>query len=306
MRAFRIAYDGRPFHGFQRQPTVPTVEDAIFDALDALGVFDPETQHRPPGYAAAGRTDAGVSAFGQTIAVECPEWCTPRALNGELPADVRAWAAAAVPEDFHATHDAVRREYVYDLYGPDLDAERAAAAADELRGERDFHNLTPDENGTVRDLSIRIERDGAFLPLRVAADGFPRQLVRRLASLVRGVAAGDRTLADVRRLLGAKALDGPDGVPAAPPEPLVLTDVSYPDVAFERDPEAAASAAEVFETRRREALRRARVTGRLVDGVGADVDDRVEYGGDQVGADGSDKVSDGGDQVGDGGGSGDL
>jgi tRNA pseudouridine38-40 synthase len=25
VRAFRIAYDGRPFSGFQRQPDVPTV-----------------------------------------------------------------------------------------------------------------------------------------------------------------------------------------------------------------------------------------------------------------------------------------
>jgi tRNA pseudouridine38-40 synthase len=248
---------------------VPTVEDAIFDALDALGVFDPTERNRPAGYAAAGRTDAGVSALAQTVAFECPGWCTPRALNGELPGDVRAWAAAEAPEGFHATYDAERREYVYDLYGPALDEERAAAATAELRGEHDFHNLTPDDRGTVRDVSIRIDRDDAFLTLRVAAAGFPRQLVRRLVSVVRGVASGETTLADVDRLLGPAPLDGPDGVPPAPPEPLLLADVSYPSLDFERDLQAAATALDVFKSRRRDALARARVAGRIVDGVGA-------------------------------------
>ncbi|ERH00453.1 MAG: hypothetical protein J07HN6_02073 [Halonotius sp. J07HN6] len=41
MRAFRLAYDGRPFYGFQRQPSVPTVEGALFDALRALSVISP-------------------------------------------------------------------------------------------------------------------------------------------------------------------------------------------------------------------------------------------------------------------------
>jgi len=39
VRAFRVAYDGRPFHGFQRQPDVPTVEDTVLAALRALSVL---------------------------------------------------------------------------------------------------------------------------------------------------------------------------------------------------------------------------------------------------------------------------
>jgi tRNA pseudouridine38-40 synthase len=263
MRAFRLAYDGRPFHGFQRQPTVPTVEGRLFDALDALGVFDPAERDRPSGYAAAGRTDAGVSATAQTVAFECPEWCTPSALNGELPPDIRAWASAPAPAGFHATHDATRRAYAYHLYGPDLDDDRALAAAAALRGEHDFHNLTTDEVGTVRELSVRVTREGRFLRLSVAADGFPRHLVRRVASVVRGVAAGNRSLEWVSRLLGPASMDGPEGVPTATPEPLVLVGVSYPDRCFERDPDAAASAADVFGDRRRSARVRARVFDRL-------------------------------------------
>ncbi|MDS0293926.1 tRNA pseudouridine(38-40) synthase TruA [Halogeometricum luteum] len=270
MRAFRIAYDGRPFYGFQRQPSVPTVENALFDALDRLGAFDAAADRKPPGYAAAGRTDAGVSAFGQTVGFDCPEWCTPRALNAELPADVRAWAAADAPESFHATHDAVRREYVYDRYAPDADPALARRAADALSGEHDFHNLTGDDVGTVRELSVTVEPDGEFLVVHVAAGGFPYELVRRLVSLVHGVAVGERSPDAVEDVLGPEPLTGPDGVPAAPPEPLLLERVVYPDLTFERDPQAAESAAEIFESRRRDGLVRARVTGRIRAGVGGD------------------------------------
>jgi tRNA pseudouridine(38-40) synthase len=76
MDAYRVAYDGRPFHGFQRQPDVATVEDALFDALRNLGVLADDAA-KPAGYAAAGRTDAGVSAVAQTVAFEAPEWLTP-------------------------------------------------------------------------------------------------------------------------------------------------------------------------------------------------------------------------------------
>ncbi|GAD53798.1 tRNA pseudouridine synthase A [Halarchaeum acidiphilum MH1-52-1] len=127
---------------------------------------------KPSGYAAAGRTDAGVSALAQTVALDCPEWLTPRALNAELHDAVWAWAHADVPADFHATHHAVARTYVYHLYAPDADAERAREAARRLSGAHDFRNLTSDDAGTERDLSLTVERDGDFLVLTARAAGF--------------------------------------------------------------------------------------------------------------------------------------
>ena len=50
VRAYRIAYDGQPYHGFQRQPDVPTVEDALLSALRALDVLEAGGD-TPPGYA---------------------------------------------------------------------------------------------------------------------------------------------------------------------------------------------------------------------------------------------------------------
>lgn len=257
MRAFRLAYDGRPFYGFQRQPTVPTVEETVFDALRELGVFSPD-ERRPAGYAAAGRTDRAVSAVAQTIGIESPAWLTPRALNSELPKTVRAWAHADTDE-FHATHDAVVREYTYHLHAPGANGKRAREAVTRLSGEHDFHNLTPDDRNTVRALDGAVERDGDFLTIALRAGGFPRQLVRRVVTLVQSVATG-RSHSTIDRVLGDEALSGPDGIAAAPAAPLVLTGVTYPALDFHVDSEAAASAQAVFESARIEATTRAHVT----------------------------------------------
>ncbi len=263
MRAYRIAYDGRPYHGFQRQPDVPTVEDAILDALRELDVLHGE-QGVPAGYAAAGRTDAGVSAVAQTVGFEAPTWLTPAALNGELPADVRAWASAEASEEFHATHDASAREYTYFLHAPDAPVHRARRALDALAGEHDFHNLTHDETGTVRDLSTELEHDDPFLVLSFRAGGFPRQFVRRAVSLVADVARGD-SFDRIERALAAEPLSGPDGISPAPAYPLVLAAVVYPDLAFDVDEAAAESAREVFEARQVKHATLARVAGTLAD-----------------------------------------
>ena len=265
MRAYRLAYDGTPYRGFQRQPHGETVEDALLDALRALGVVDGADP--PPSYAAAGRTDAGVSALAQTVALEAPDWLTPRALNGELPADVRAWASADAPPEFHATHDARSRTYTYHLHAPGADERLARAACDRLSGEQDFHNLTSDDAGTVRHLRASASRDGPFLVCQFRAGGFPRGFVRRAVRLVGAVATGERPLGFVDRVLAPDPLPGPKGVAAAPPEPLVLLSVVYPGLRFAVDERAAASAREIFGSREATASARARAMGLLADGV---------------------------------------
>ncbi|UWG46536.1 Pseudouridylate synthase [Halanaeroarchaeum sp. HSR-CO] len=268
MRAFRIAYDGRPFHGFQRQPSVPTVEDAIFDALRALEIFEDD---KPPGYSAAGRTDAGVSARAQTVAIRSPDWLSPRALNGELPDSVWAWASADAPDDFHATYDAQWREYRYFLYAPDIDDERARDALAALRGEHDFHNLTPDDENTVRRLRGEIVRDGSYLVVTLRSSGFARELVRRVVSLVRAVGSGAAPVSKVATVLGTEPIDGPEGVPPAPASPLVLRRVAY-DVSFHVDEEAARAARSRFHG----AAVESRTRSKVADAIAAGIDTATE------------------------------
>jgi tRNA pseudouridine38-40 synthase len=264
MRAFRIAYDGTHYHGFQRQPDVETVEGALFRALDRLGVF---TGAKPAGYAAAGRTDRGVSALAQTVGFEVPEWLTPAAFNSELPGHIRAWAMADASSDFHARYDAESREYTYYLHAPTAEISLIRDVLSRLSGTHDFHNLTPEDGRTTRAIfEAHAVREGEFVAITLRADSFLQRLVRRIVSLVSEVAAGTSGPDFVGRVLSEERLSGPEGVASAPPEPLVLTDVEY-DLAFEIDEEAAASAQEVFGTTRVERETGARVAGLIERGV---------------------------------------
>lgn len=228
-RAFRIAYDGTPYHGFQRQPAVPTIENVILDAFTELGIDAIEA-----GYAAAGRTDAGVSAAAQTVAVRVPPWLDPAALNGGLPADVRAWAVADVDPSFHPRYDAIERVYTYHLHAEGIDVERTRAAAASLVGRHDFRDLSAAAEETTRELSrLEIEPEGDFVHITAAAPGFVHQQVRRIVSLLAAVGRRQRTLADVQDVLDPDTrVTGGEGIPPAPPGPLVLTDVQYDAVAF--------------------------------------------------------------------------
>ncbi|MFC7214704.1 tRNA pseudouridine(38-40) synthase TruA [Saliphagus sp. GCM10025334] len=277
MRVYRIAYDGTGYYGFQRQPDVPTVEDAIFDGLRDLEVLGDDP--KPAGYTAAGRTDAGVSALAQTITFEAPDWLTPRALNSALPPDVRAWASVNAPTDFHATHHATRREYTYHLYAPRVDSDVTAEAAvdderfhtalEALSGTHDFHNLTPDEEGTRRSPTLEAQRNGPFLEITVSASGFARELVRRLVSLARAVGRGEEPLEKIDRALEPEPLPGHEGIAPAAPEPLVLSRVEYSNTALEFavDAEAARRSREILETRRIDRLVGARVARQMRDGL---------------------------------------
>jgi tRNA pseudouridine38-40 synthase len=271
-RAYRVAYDGTGYRGFQRQPGGDTVEDALLDGLCRLGVLDgdPEpagnSRPTPPGWAAAGRTDRGVSAVAQTVAFDAPDWLDPRAFCGELPDDVRVWARADAPAGLHATHDARERRYDYHLHAPEADDAAVRAACDRLSGAVDLHNLSADPRGpgTRRELSLSITRQGAYLRLRAVADGFPRESVRRLASLLAAVGAGERDLDFVDRVLADESLPGPEGVPAAAPDPLVLAGVDYGDALdFRVHRAAAATAWTAFERRRVERTTGARVAAQL-------------------------------------------
>lgn len=108
-----LAYDGTPFHGWQVQPGLPTVQGTLSDAIHrTLG-----ERVLPQG---SGRTDTGVHALGQvasfSVAAPIPPDRLHRSLNRCLPNSIRVLAAEAVPPDFHARHSAIRKTYEYRIF----------------------------------------------------------------------------------------------------------------------------------------------------------------------------------------------
>jgi tRNA pseudouridine38-40 synthase len=108
-----LAYDGADFHGWQIQPGQPTVQGLLSDVLRQL------TQERVV-VQGAGRTDAGVHAWGQVASFKTSSEMSParlaRGLNALLPPTVRVRDAQEVSSDFHARWDALAKTYVYRIY----------------------------------------------------------------------------------------------------------------------------------------------------------------------------------------------
>jgi len=111
--ALLLEYDGGGYRGLQWQREERnTVQERVEEACAKLGV--PEA-----GFVAAGRTDTGVHAVGQVVAVNLPAKFEERriglALNSLLPMDIRVRKAAFCAPDFSPRHDAVMRTYIYRL-----------------------------------------------------------------------------------------------------------------------------------------------------------------------------------------------
>src|SRR5512142_727499 len=100
MRRIRItlAYDGGPFHGWQVQPGLATVQGTLEEILSGM-------EGRPVHVAGSGRTDAGVHALEQVAAFSIenpiPLANLRRAVNRLLPHAVRVLSAEEVHHDFH-------------------------------------------------------------------------------------------------------------------------------------------------------------------------------------------------------------
>lgn len=219
--ALKIAYDGTRFHGYARQPNVRTVESEVLRSLRRAGlVEDPQAAR----FEGASRTDRGVSALGNVIALDSPRG--PEAAVGAFNAeaeDVVAWAGAVVAADFRA-RDARERWYRY-LVDGDLDTARLRRALTEFRGTHDLRNFV--RGGTpavLRIDSATVVRDPPFLAIDLRAPRFAWNLVRRIISATLAYERGEARLHDIRALVAGRAT-GDLGLAA--PEPLTLMDVRY-------------------------------------------------------------------------------
>lgn len=221
--AFKIAYFGENFFGSQFQPGLRTVEGEVRKALQDLGIDS------KPRF--AGRTDAGVSAFGQVFAIESEKELLPRILNSALPSDITAWAFKRVESNFNP-RKATSRTYVYVFLDEDYDLENMKRAVELLKGTHDFSNFTRGWRGGKRHVfNANIKKEGDFLIFEIEANAFTYNMVRCIATALRFVGMGK----DVRwfeKML--KPEDHRERVPPAQPEGLILKDVKY-DFDFEVD-----------------------------------------------------------------------
>jgi tRNA pseudouridine38-40 synthase len=220
MRRIRIylAYDGGPFHGWQVQPGLPTIQGILEEIVSGM-------EGKPVHVAGSGRTDAGVHALAQVAAFSIenpiPVDNLRRAVNRLLPPAIRVLSAEEAQADFHPRFDAVAKTYEYRMFRDEvcspfewpyvyhhpypLDEERMAKLARVFEGEHDF---TPFAASDVRDaegkskvrtiFSSTVERTPQRLVYRVRGSGFLKHMVRNIVGTL--IEAGRGNIADLNSI----------------------------------------------------------------------------------------------------------
>ena len=252
--AIRLAYDGGPFRGFQSQPGLPTVQEALQRSLAECGI---------DGHViVAARTDAGVHALAQVVsfstALDLDLEALRRKLNRSLPPAILCLEARAVPRSFHARASAISRKYVYLVGAPpppgmapyawtlpdprafpelaqaalDAGAMRDALAA--AIGEHDFAGFARPgaQRNTVRHLlraDVLVASNYPVVAIVLEGTGFLRAMVRNLVGTAVTAGLGLAPPSALGELLRARARYR--GV-RAPGWGLTLAAVRYPPAAW--------------------------------------------------------------------------
>lgn len=196
--ALTIQYDGTNYSGWQSQNNANSVQREVERAIYELTSEDIKIH-------GAGRTDAGVHAFGQVAhfdtnsSIPSAKFCY--ALNDKLPADISILKSICVPDDFHAQYSATGKRYRYVILNsrirrplyqnramqvcPPLDCIAMRQGAQYLLGEHDFKsfcNTKTDVKSTVRTVKrLAIEQKDNTIIIDIEGNGFLRNMVRIIA-----------------------------------------------------------------------------------------------------------------------------
>lgn len=252
-----VAYDGTDYHGFQIQADRPTIQGELERALQRI------TQE-PVRVAGAGRTDAGVHAYGQVASFRTG-WphgseALQRAVNAVLPWDIALRDVTVADDRFHARFSASSRMYVYNVYHSQvrsplarrfaqhvmqpLDLAAMNAAAAHLVGEQDLaaFGQPPQGEVTVRRVFRANWQEGRaalchveisteqLLQFEIEANAFLRGMVRRIVGTLLAVGTGFLTVKGFAEVLASREISRA-GAPAAACG-LCLWQVRYADGAL--------------------------------------------------------------------------
>lgn len=240
--ALLLEYDGSPFHGWQVQPGVATIQGILREALRRVTGEDLSLK-------GSGRTDAGVHACGQVANFRTRSRLSPgnfvRAVNSLTPPAVSALDAVEVPYDFDAQYSATGKTYRYHLLRRTppsplahrrcwhlpcpLDLDKVESAGATLGGRHDFSAFRSSgcaSRDPVRTISrLEVVRRGDWVAIDITADGFLRQMVRNIVGTLVDVGRGRFPPSEIESILDSG--DRTRAGVAAPPDGLYLLSVDY-------------------------------------------------------------------------------
>lgn len=202
-----LCYDGSRYSGWQIQPDQITVQGELEKALKQVFKTDIKT-------IASGRTDAGVSALGQTVSFFSDtlfkEYSLLGYLNTILPDDIRVEKVEYVPDDFNARFSSKKKTYAYSFYlsrlskpyldkfatrvGYKLDMDKLEKELLSLIGTYDFTTLSSVDTqveSKVRDIyDVRLEKHGEVYTVYFTGSGFLKNMIRIIMGTAFDIARG--------------------------------------------------------------------------------------------------------------------
>ncbi|KDP27512.1 hypothetical protein JCGZ_20152 [Jatropha curcas] len=262
--ALKVMYFGQRFYGFSSEGQMdPTVESEIFKALERTRLLIGEKKEIQ--YSRCGRTDKGVSAVGQVIALflrsklknvgavdkfsgESEEHNEEeidyvRVLNRVLPNDIRILGWCPVPNDFNARFSCLSREYKYFFWGDNLNLLAMESASKKFIGEHDFRNFCKMDAANVHNyrrhitsfeiLPCNMRFEGNQLcEIKIRGSAFLWHQVRCMVAVLFMVGQGLESPDVIDLLLDADRTPRKPQYPMAPEIPLVLHSCEFEDLRF--------------------------------------------------------------------------
>ncbi|KAG5897914.1 hypothetical protein JTB14_014031 [Gonioctena quinquepunctata] len=150
--ALKLFYFGWHYKGYVvQEDTAETIEHHLFEALITARLIK---DRQSSNYHRCGRTDKGVSSFGQVISIDVRtnlskevsndfskeiNYC--KLLNKILPNNIQCVAWSPVDESFSARFNCETRTYKYYFPKGNLNIEKMQAASEKLLGVHDFRNF---------------------------------------------------------------------------------------------------------------------------------------------------------------------
>lgn len=224
--AIKIAYDGRGFHGFARQPYKTTIEGEIQQALLAYQII---SSIDTAVFRAGSRTDKNVSSLGTVIACNTDMFLLEYLpeINKDI-SPIYCYGLSKVTDDFNPRY-AQMRSYRYFLEKKNcLDFSEMILAATYFTGTHNFRNFARVEThrSPIRTIENIILTDmEKYVVIDIFAQTFLWHQVRRIISALEKIGLHRITVQDIQ--LALENPEKPVDFGLAPAEPLLLTDIVY-------------------------------------------------------------------------------
>lgn len=219
--ALLLCYHGVNYCGLQFNLFAPTIENELFNALHKAGYtlgLDSKKFLFESQYTRASRTDSGVSALRQVVALKLPQTIDIKVVNQLLPSDIRILGIKRTTRGFDAQQQCAARTYSYvmpsyalcetrklpfekESYRMDSDTlSKGNEIFKEFEGSHRFHNYTEKRDAwdsrsqrTITSCSVSdpfLMGDLEMVQLHITGHSFMLHQIRRMIGMTIAIVVG--------------------------------------------------------------------------------------------------------------------